>query len=249
MSVFQLLKDDTEAMKESILGFNPVQTSQEHQELINAYTTPKRSYITASARGVDLDDVSIENLEYIVVGCFKCTSKQKYEAIIVSLWKLYNKYKCTEKIESAKRELICHLEFTDNALVNDLTYIDTAIQGYERNFFYIIEITIGQNKILKYGITLNSPRTRFNQIRHDVKSHYGKQHIIITPLAIAYFEEVEVFEQRFKSSLLERDIGVTGYKFKGSSETFKIEHKVRLVELLGLCVEGFNYEVLYSIFD
>ncbi|SMP86079.1 hypothetical protein SAMN06313540_10231 [Epsilonproteobacteria bacterium SCGC AD-308-E02] len=129
-----------------------------------------------------------------------------------------------------------------------MSFLD--IGDHSDNFFYIIEISIGANKILKYGKTNSLPRLRFAQIKNDIKENYRKFHISIKPLVLAYYNDIAEFEDMVKVSLSEHNIGSSNYKFAGSSETFSLKDKDKVLDILNISAGNLSntdkLEILYD---
>ncbi len=250
MSIFDKLKDDTDILILKINNFNPEQMDVEYSELLQNYITPNRSYITISARGISADEVEVDTLQYIIKECFTCSEIQKYQAAIVVIHKLFQRHNDLDLVQEAKDELSNYLSIGSTIDSVDMTFLDESIGDHTDNFFYIIEISIGANKILKYGKTNSLPRLRFAKIKNDIKENYRKFHISIKPLVLAYYNDIAEFEDMVKVSLSEHNIGSSNYKFAGASETFSLKDKDRVLDILNISAGNLsNTEKLEILYD
>ncbi len=251
MSIFDKLSRNKD-YKFLIENFNSAKPNIEQQELIDKYHTPNRSYIKPSARGISYEDVSLDTLRYIIETCYECSTDEKYQAILVIIYETYLMYKSDKNINiilaEAKEELIPFVLVPTKKKIVDLSFLNDATKDYDNNFFYVAQITIGANKILKYGFTNSKPRKRFSQIKSDIESKYNRQEIVIEPLLIIHCKDASKFEDEIKVILSENHIQATGYNFKGSSETFQIKNKDTIIDdiILPLACKN-DGEVLYSL--
>jgi hypothetical protein len=244
MSIFSKFKQpDYELFIEN---FKPQLATKEELKLITTYRTPSLCYIKSSARNVSFNDVQIDTLHYIIVTCYMCTPEQKYQATMVVIYKLYLDQKDLALVQEAKDELIPFLNGV-KPIEEDFSFLNDITSKYNDKFFYLIQIQIGVNDILKYGITNRQPRVRFAQIKTDIKYKYGNQGISIKPLLIIHCDDNKVFEDEVQSLLSENNINTTGYSFKGSSET--IPSKCRQIvtdEIIVPLVAKFSAKLLYE---
>jgi predicted nucleic-acid-binding Zn-ribbon protein len=250
MSIFDKLKDDTDILILKINNFNPEQMDAEYSELLQNYSTPNRSYITVSARGISADEVEVDTLQYIIKECFKCSEAEKYQATIIVIHKLFQKHNDLDLVQEAKEELTLYLLSGTVSENEDMSFLDKHIGDYTDNFFYIIEISIGTNHILKYGITNSLPRKRFAKIKSSIKEKYTRQRISIKPLVLVYCPNVGKFEDIVKVSMSEQNIYQTNYQFAGATETFSIKDKTKMLDILNMSSETLpvdaGLEILYD---
>jgi len=232
ISVFDLITDGEDEYIEKIKSFNPVSLSDEFQDLISNYKSPSRSYIKASARGVVENKIKVQTLQYIIENCYECSSLEKYQAIIIVLYKLFQQKNNVQIVDDAKLELLKILQKPKEKQVNDLSYLDNLVESYKSNFVYVTEISIGSNKILKYGITDKLPRKRFTQIKIDIQQNYTNHCVVIKPQVIVYSKHNKEIEDDIKVLLAENNIIKTGYTFKGSTETIHCKYYKKLYEIL-----------------
>jgi len=244
-NIFNKLDEDYVKL---LQDFNPAKPTSKENDIIKLYHTPSRNYITASARGISSDSVGSSTLGYIITECYKCSIEEKYKAILVFLNKLYTRTTDIKEVEKVKKELVQYLDTKEpTSRAKSLSYIDDYTNGYEKNFFYLVEFTIGKNKLIKYGITNKQPRLRFAQIKSDIKSNYSNFKIDVEPLMIIHCENSERFEDEIKMLVSEYDLKQTNYSFKGSSETLNISTKTELVHsIIEPTITKYKAKLLYS---
>lgn len=231
-----------------LLKFNPSQIDSDYQTVIDTYKTPSREYIKKSARNLSCEEIELETLEYIITTCRECSLKQRYEACIVSLYKIYTEHHSSrDDIEKIKSELKQYLDDSGYIVIEDWAFLSDAVEGCSFSFFYLLEISIGANKIYKYGITHSHPRKRFSQIKSDIHSAYKNHYVQIIPLLLFYIEDLEKYEEEIKTTLLEFGVFNTNYAFKGATETFCESRKqVVLEEIIIPKGSRFNALVIYD---
>jgi len=249
MSIFD--KYDEDYMK-LLQDYNPLEPTEEEADIISHYKTPNRSYITASARGIaynELTDINV--LRYIVTKCYKCSLEEKYWASLVLVHMFYKRTSDDKFLQEAKDELVpCLNALEPVSKMKSLVHIDEATEGYDKNFFYLLEIGIGVNKLIKFGITDQAPRTRFAQIKADIKANYTRSAIEIEPVLIIHCEDSVKFEDEVKKLISEYDLKRTNYRFKGSSETLAISSKSLLVhDIVEPVLMKYKAEVIYSVLE
>ena len=245
MLIFETLKPNYADTLKSVDVYN---LTPEEQSIIENYRTPSRSYISNSARDLNSKEVDLETLEYILTKCHQCKEQERYEASLVLLNKLVVAKQTREQLESAKKELIENLSAETQKNVVDFSYIEECIKGYENSFFYLVELTIGKNTTLKYGIT-DKPRARFAQIKSDVKTNYSKYGISVKPLMLLHCRDNKKFEEDVSILLVENDIYQTNYKFKGSSETFSSKYLDTARALVKITAQQLAATILYPLDD
>lgn len=250
MSIFEKLNQEKD-YKSLIEDFNPMSLSNEQQKFINEYKTPNRSYIKTSARGVGYDVVSSNTLKYILITCFECSRDEKYQAVIIAIYRIYLNNKGNKDIENtieeAKKKLMPYVLEPSKREVVDLSFLDDVIKGHTPNFIYVLQITIGVNTILKYGKTTQAPRQRLAQIKSDIAAKYTNQAIKIEPILLIHCKDASVFEDEIKVTFSENNIFPTGYNFKGVTETFKQKDKHLAINNIVLSlVKKYNAEILYD---
>lgn len=247
MSVFDKFKTVDYASK--VKSFNPDEPTAEHLALIEMYKTPSRSYIKPSARNLNYIDVGLDTLQYIITTCHQCSFEEKYQAIIVTILKLFKESSDLVIVEEAKAELIPYLNGEPIKKLVDLSFIDELIKGYSHNFFYIIKISIGANSILKFGKTNQSPRLRLTQIKSDINANY-KQSVTVEPVVLVHCEDVSKLEEEVKVLMSENNILQTGYNFKGATETFSSKDIKSVIGSIVPCVvKKHKAAFIYSIED
>lgn len=244
MTIFNALKTDYIRKLKSIDVYN---FTADEQNIISEYRTPNRNYITSSARDISGEEVDLETLEYILSKCHKCKTQEKYEASLILLSKLVADNVAKELIDAAKEELLEYISTEAKKSVTDLSFLDESIKGYENDFFYLIELTIGKNKILKYGITDNNPRARFAQVKSDIKFNYKSFALSVKPLILLHCTNNTEFESELKSLLIENDLYRTNYDFKGSSETVPTNDIEATISLIDVVAQKLSATQLYRL--
>ena len=233
-----------------INDFYPWKLTEHQKALLDQYSTPNRNYIKSSARGIGYDEVTLEVLQYIIETCHQCSFEEKYLAILVVLRKAYLENKndglVTIIIKEAKKELIPYVLIETKKKIMNLKFVDTLTQDYENNFFYLVEITIGVNKILKFGMTNSQPRKRFAQIKNDIASMYNRQSVTIKPLMIIHCDNAESFEDEIKIRFIEQDIKASGYNFKGSTETVGYKELDDALDIINTVAEESQTKILFD---
>ena len=237
-------KHELEIDIQKIEKFNYAEPGEEEMKIIENYATPSLSYISGSARGLSWKDVDFQTLDYIINRCYKCKSIEKYHAMIVSLYKFYQHTKDKDDTEIMKSRFVASLEEAEEKR-KDFKYLDKySEEGSE--LFYVVEINIGVNKIIKYGISADKLRKRFALLKKNIKDTYTKQYVEITLLMIIRCDDNKAFEEEVKIAINELGLDVSGYGFKGHTETLKLQHKEELINevVLPLVLE-MNAEILY----
>lgn len=90
--------------------FNPIKISQEHQNLIKSYRTPQKKYLSPSQQSLNYNEVANATLQYLIERCWMCQKQEKYEACIVTLYKLYENRQDIMLIEKVKNKLTRYIK-------------------------------------------------------------------------------------------------------------------------------------------
>ena len=209
---------------EKIRSFDYQEPEDTAREVIDNYKTPNKGYISASARGLDYKDVSYETLEYIIYKCFQCNDNERYQAMLISLYKFYEEHHNKGDAEEMKEGFISLYTEPDKLTTQDFKYLDT-LSDNTQHLFYVIQVTIGINTILKFGISNDLLRKRFALLKSNILEKYNKQHVSIEPVMIVECSDNKKFEEEIKILVNELGFEQTGYGFKGYTETLKMKYK------------------------
>ena len=209
--------------------FNPLEPQQEYANLIVAYMTPSRLFIKKSARNIGFNDVELDTLVYIIETCHQCTEQQKYEASIVALHKFQQACNDVALTNQMKQEIMDLFDYSKENHASDFAWADQHSDGSQK-IFYLLNIMIGANKLIKLGITSDRLRQRLAVLKSDIKSNYQQHYIHIEPLLIVDCTDNEQFENEIKIVAMEHGHKNTNYNFRGSTETFGIKCKDVLIQ-------------------
>lgn len=204
--------------------FNPVEPQQEYVEIIAAYVTPSRDFIKKSARKLGINDVELDTLAYIIEICHQCTEQQKYEASIVALYKCQQTYNDVVITNEMKQQIMDSFDYSDASNTSNFVWANQYSDGSQK-IFYVLQIVIGKNKLVKIGITSDKLRQRLAALKGDINRNYIKNALYIEPLLIIDCADNEQFEKEVKTLILEYGCEPTNYNFRGSTETFSAKHK------------------------
>lgn len=227
---------------------NIAEPDEQIRKIISSYKTPNKSYLSGSVRGLECTEVSFETLNYIIFECFKCNDKEKFEAMILAMYKLYNECEEHKKIKAVEMLREDFLSYWANPVASqqDFKYLDKYSQNNEQ-LFYLIEITIGNNKILKYGITDDKMRKRLSLLKANIKDRYKNQHISFYPLMLIECSDNIKFEEEMKIAIIEHGFEKSGYGFKGYTETVKYKYQYELIaKVLNPLLKDLNAKVVFT---
>lgn len=96
----------------SIRSFNPISLLEEHKVLIENWKAPCERYLRIDSHNKRVDEIEIEQLIYLIKGCYMCSIEEQYKAIIVLMYRLYKKTRDLSLIDKAKWELIPFLRYS-----------------------------------------------------------------------------------------------------------------------------------------
>lgn len=227
-----------------IQSFNLLEPQQEYVEIIAAYRTPNTGYISPSVRNLDTSDVQLKTLTYIIEECHQCTEKQKYEAAIIALHKFYQVRNDVALIKQLKQKIMYSFDYSDASNSSNFAWADMYSDGTKK-IFYLLYITIGSNKLIKFGITSNRLRNRLAVLKSDINSHYNKA-LHIEPLLIVDCVDNEQFEKQVRTLILENGCKPTNYNFRGSSEVFSSKCKDALMGIALDIAEKYGEHILFN---
>jgi hypothetical protein len=210
--------------KLKIQSFNPLEPQQEYVEIIAAYMTPSRDFIKKSARKLGIEDVSLDTLAYIIETCHECTEQQKYEASIVALYKFQRACNNVVLTNQMKQKIMDSFDYSEASNTSNFDWADQHSDGTQK-IFYVLQIVIGKNKLVKIGITSDTLRQRLAVLKSDINRNYIKNALYIEPLLIIDCADNALFEKEVKTLILEYGCEPTNYNFRGSTETFSAKHK------------------------
>ena len=214
-----------------------------HQSIIQKYITPNRAYIKQSVRGLLAKDVSFETLTYIYETCHQCTENDRFRAMVVCLDKFYKETKSVFKTEQLQKQLVGIMKNDKQNRIDSYDWVDKY--SHNNNVFYLLEITIGVNKVFKYGITSNRLRQRIATLKNDIKARYNNKYLNINVLLILECEDNEVFENEIKILISENNLQRPNYDFKGSTELLK--HNDRIYGLIDTASKKYNVTNLFDL--
>lgn len=247
MNISELIKKHEQVldMSSMIDSYDYKSPDKNQLKIINNYKVPNKNYITGSARGNAYSEVELTTLDYIINKCFKCKDEEKYHAALVLLYKFYKDTKDTQDTNLMKENIIS--SFKDSGVqVKDFKYLD-KYSSDNNELFYIVEITIGNNKILKYGIASKSLRSRFIQLKSNIRENYSRQNVDISPILIIECPDSEKFEYEVKQNIKNYEYSSTGYRFKGHTETLSFKHKEDLLKIIiPIAMKEFTSTIVYS---
>lgn len=228
--------------------FNLLEPQEEYIEVISAYRTPSRNYIRPSARNLSAKEVNFDLLVYIIQHCHQCNMQQKYEASIVALHKFHEIKRNAALTDQLKHKLIDSFDNAEGASEPSYAWADEYSDGSQK-IFYLLSITIGNNELIKLGITTDRLRNRLAVLKSDIKSNYQKHYIHIKPLLIVDCVDNEALESEVKILMMEHGCQNTNYNFRGSSETFSIKCKDVLVATAIMLSEKNGNNILFNTND
>ncbi|MDP2077339.1 MAG: hypothetical protein Q8J85_04785 [Sulfuricurvum sp.] len=209
--------------KLKIQSFNPVEPQQEYVEIIAEYATPSRDFIKKSARKLGINDVELYTLAYIIETCHQCTEQQKYEASIVALYKCQQTYNDVVLTNQFKQKIMDSFDYSEASNTSNFDWADQYSDGSQK-IFYVLQIVIGKNKLVKLGITNDRLRRRLTTLTSDIKRNYTNA-LHIEPLLIIACADNELFESEVKILAMEHGCVISDYDFRGSSEVFSSKCK------------------------
>lgn len=212
-----------------IQSFNPTEPQQEYVEIIAAYVTPSRDFIKKSARKLGINDVELDTLAYIIETCHQCTEQQKYEASIVALYKFYQTCNDVVLTNQMKQKIMDAFDYSEASNTSNFDWADQYSDGSQK-IFYVLQIVIGKNKLVKIGITNDRLRRRLNNLTTDIKHNYINP-LYIEPLLIIACANNELFESEVKILAMEHGCVMSDYNFRGSSEVFSSKCKDRVMSI------------------
>jgi hypothetical protein len=225
--------------------FNPVEPEQEHIEIVAAYRTPNRSYVKTSARDLNAEDVDLDVLAYIIEHCHQCTELQKYEAAIVALHKFYQKSNNVALANKLKQKIMDSFDYSEASNSSNFEWADQYSDGTQK-IFYVLQIVIGKNKLVKIGITSDRLRQRLAVLKSDINHNYTKKALYIEPLLIIDCVDNTLFEKDVKTLILESGCVPAKYNFRGSSEMFSAKHKDVIMNIAIDVAERSNADILFN---
>ncbi len=231
---------------EKIKGYNLQEPEAEYIDLINSYKSPNRAYIKASARGLSSKEISFYTLSYIIETCHQCSLKERYEAIIVILQKFYDENQVNSIVDEFKEKLIDTLNSEPENTTSSFEWVDKYSDG-NNQIFYFLDITIGSNRIYKYGITSDKLRQRLASIKSNIKDNYNRQTLAIKPMLIIECADNKLFEDEIKILISEYNLKSSNYNFRGYTETLTSGSKdVILNDIIKPTILKFESKVLYD---
>lgn len=220
--------------------------TEDEIKLVNEYRTPNRGYIKSSARAIGSDVVTYKTLAYIAETCHECSIAERYEAMVVTLYKFHEENSKPIRTKELQAKLVSALKQDVNTGNENLGWVDEYSTG-KNNIFYLLEITIGVNKMFKFGITSNRLRQRIATLKNDIKTNYDKQAIIIKPLLIIECDEKELFENEAKILISEHNLKGVNYNFKGHTELISYTSKDLVYEKIILPIQNqMSCKLLYD---
>jgi len=213
-----------------------------YKNIVDQYTTPKRAYVKTSARGLNAKEVDFETLAYIYDSCHQCSQKERLHAMVVCLHNFYNKTQSVSKTQELQKQLVKTMK-TDKTNANlSFDWVDEFSK--DNHIFYLLEITIGNNKMFKFGITSNRLRQRIATLKHDINANYTKQALSIKVLLILECEDNKLFEDEVKILITEYNFKQPNYSFKGYTELLKCDNQVyTLIEQVS---NKYNSKILHD---
>lgn len=225
-----------------ILKINVKEFSDKHKSIVDKYITPKRAYIKTSARGILAKEVSFDTLAYIYDNCHQCSQEERFRAMVVCLYNFYQKTKNLYKTQQLQKLFINTMKKQTSNEICSFDWVDEHSKN--NNVFYVLELTIGANKFLKYGITSERLRNRLATLKSDIKSSYNKQSLNIKVLMILECDNNKTFEEEVKILISENNFKSTNYNFRGYTETLKYD--LKFYDLVSKASENNISKVLYD---
>lgn len=200
---------------------------------IQEYKTPRRDYILVNQQGKAINELRLSTLEYIMFKAVEATEDEKVDALFAYLY--YYKYKkklhrLPDKMKDVVNSVIEHYTIVNKQ--------DKYCYKYLGSVLYLVNIKIGKYRSLyKVGIS-DDIDTRLTRLRSDIMSNYCVS-VSVEPLNVWIVSNNKKLEKEVLEKILDVVKYDSGFKFKGSEESFIIELD-ELLEIVEPVMKGYK---------
>lgn len=92
-----------------IRKYTPTEVSPSYKSIINKYRSPCNNYLNVSSQNKRANEITFEALIYLIKECRICPLKERYKAIIILMYQIYNETSNVQYIDIIKTECIPYL--------------------------------------------------------------------------------------------------------------------------------------------